>query len=202
MISRASALLLIAACCVPAAAQSGGGYDPSRTCRFYVMQHLPVPVRCMAELLGNWSGKPYLDGEFMFRNRNDWLSWRDREDYRHWKNHDFGFAQNAAAQAVNAPIAAPPDAQSPPPTSAQASASLLCPAELAARIVLDRAALAGWTGTDGLALLRRDPANPPRAEAGTLSCFYVLGHDKVAITRPAWGRCVPRADAAGFDCTP
>lgn len=188
------ALLVAAAFVTPALAQSEGGYDPGRTCRFYVLQHLPVPVHCLAELLGNWSAKPYIDGAFMFRNREDWLAWRDREDYRHWKNHDY--AWHAGMPSAPQPVAAPPALPTPPPPSG----ALYCPLTLAVRVVPNRERLAGWTGSDTDATLPLQP--PPRAEGGTLYCTYALGRERLTLSRPAWGRCVARADATGFDCTP
>lgn len=193
MFKPASALLLTAAFITPALAQSEQAYDPGRSCRSYVLQHLPVPVRCMAELLGNWSPKPYIDGDLMFRNRDEWLTWKDREDYRHWKAHDY--AWHAGLPAAPVPAAAMPQ---PSVAAGQPGASLFCPRTVTARLVLDRAALEGWSGEDTLATLPLAP--PPRVEGNTLVCTY--GHDRVTLTRPAWGRCTPRADGSGFDCTP
>lgn len=197
MITRLAALLCATAFALPAVAQSpvlaqNNGYDPGRACRVYVLQKLPVPVRCLAELLGNWSAHPYIDGEFMFRNREQYLQWRDRDDYRRWKNHDY-----------NASAGLPPAREPPPvmplaaqPAPAQPGAALLCPADISARLV--PTALQGWTANDGAVTLRLDGV--PRAEGGTLTCSYGPGH--VTLTRPAWGRCTVRPDGKGFDCTP
>jgi hypothetical protein len=178
-----------------AIAESTAGYDPGRGCHFYVVQHLPVPVHCMAELIGNWVPRPYIDGAFMFRSREEWLSWRDREDYRHWKNHDYSWQGAGATPPVAAPPALPPS----PVPSGQAAAVLSCPLTLAVRVVPSQR-LTGWTGSDADATLPLQP--PPRAEGGTLYCSYAVGRERLTLTRPAWGHCVTRADATGFDCTP
>ncbi len=186
---------------VPATAQSSDSYDPGRSCHSYVVQRLPVPVRCMAELLGNWSPKPYIDGDLMFRNHEEWLQWQGREDYRHWKNHDYAWHAGAAPQSPS-PAAAQTPSPPPPPAqvSTQAPAALFCPAQISARVVLDQASLQGWSGADSGAMLRLD--GTPRAEGGTLYCNYGLGRDRITLTRPAWGRCAARTDGTGFDCTP
>jgi hypothetical protein len=186
------ALLIAAVFAGPALAQSNDGYDPDRNCRIYVVQRLPVPVRCMAELLGNWSAKPYIDGEFMFRSRQEWLAWKDREDYRRWKAHDY--AAHAAAPAPASQPSAPP---SPVPAATnQPAASLYCPREISVRLTVDPKSLQGWSASDSTAVLRLEGS--PRTDGGTLLCPY----GKVSLSRPAWGRCTPRADGTGFDCTP
>jgi hypothetical protein len=149
------------------------------------MQRLPVPVRCLAELLGNWSSKPYIDGEFMFRNRQEWLSWKDREDYRRWKAHDY------AGQAGT-----PAPASAPTPVANQPAASLLCPREISVRFTVEQSSLQGWSSPAGASVLRLEGA--PQADGGTLICRY--GH--VTLSRPAWGRCTVRSDGTGFDCSP
>lgn len=199
MTQRVSLLLIAAVFAGPALAQADSGYDPGRNCRFYVMQLLPVPARCITELAGNWSMKPYIDGEFMFRNRDEWLKWRDREDYRHWKSHDYAWH----AGLPPAPVAPPAPAAAPPPrlaTPVPAAAALYCPPEISARVMLDRAALQGWAGPDGTLLLPLE--RPSRTEGGTLICTYGEGRNRITLSRPAWGRCIARADGTGFDCTP
>jgi len=191
MIPRVSMMVLAAMIAVPALAGDDDGYNPNRSCRVYVMQKLPVPVRCMAELMGNWSAKPYLDGEFMFRNRAEWLAWKDREDYRHWKNHDYAWHDGmASSPPPAAPPSAPPPA--PPPVAAGPAAVLLCPAAVPAHV----ADVAGWT-VSGNAVLRLSGA---RSEGDRLICTY--GEDGIVLSRPAWGHCTVRADGTGFDCTP
>ncbi|GAA0574557.1 hypothetical protein [Rhizomicrobium electricum] len=192
MNKTARGFLIAAVCAGPALAQSNDGYDPDRNCRIYVVQRLPVPVRCMAELLGNWSPKPYIDGEFMFRSRQEWLAWKDRDDYRRWKAHDY------AAHAASPAPASPPSAPPPPVTTVanQPAASLYCPREISVRLTVDPKSLQGWSATDRTTVLRLEGS--PRADGGTLICPY----GQVSLSRPAWGRCTPRADGTGFDCTP
>jgi hypothetical protein len=189
-------LLIAAALTGPAIADNDTGYDPGRSCRSYALQRLPVPVRCMVELLGNWSPKPYIDGEFMFRNREEWLAWKDREDYHHWKNHDY-------AWHAGMPVTPPPAAPMPPaPVAAsnQTGAALFCPREVSVRVQPEGRTLEGWSATDAVAVLHLE--GMPRAEAGTLFCSYGAGRDHLTLTRPAWGRCVARTDGSGFDCSP
>lgn len=195
--------LLAAAITGPAFAQAGNetGYDPNRSCRTYVMQHLPVPVRCMVELLGNWSPKPYIDGDFMFRSPADWLKWKDREDYRHWQRGDFAFPRNGTAPKVaapSAPVPPLPPAPTLPAAGEQPAAALLCPAEIPAQIV--PAPVQGWSGKGGNVMLRLAPQ--PRVENSSLLCFYGSEREQITLTRPVWGRCVVRGDSTGFDCTP
>ena len=184
------ALLLLV---VPAMAQADGGYDPDHNCQYYVMHHLPVPVRCLAELSGNWSPHPYVDGEFAFRNREEFLRWRDREDYRHWKLHDFTW-QPAAAQANPA---APPEAAVATPGPAS---TVLCPARVVVKIVPPPDG-EGWSATPAEMTAKLDATNPPHASGAILTCTYALGAQRgaVMLSRPApESEC--RASADGFDC--
>jgi hypothetical protein len=150
------------------------------------MQRLPVPVRCMAELLGNWSPKPYLDGDFMFRSREEWLAWKDREDYRRWKTHDYAGHGGTS----------PPAPASAPTPAANQPAALYCPREISARLMVEQISLQGWSVRDETTVLRLE--GMPRADGGTLSCSY----GRLTLTRPAWGRCTVRSDGTGFDCSP
>jgi len=173
------------------------GYNPDRNCHFYVMQRLPVPVRCMAQLIGNWSPHPFVDGDFLFRNHAEWLKWRDREDYRHWRNHDFTWKEGSVepAAAATAPAA-------PPAPARQGTAALLCPAAANVHIVPDQAGSEGWNGSDRSAALPLDLKSPPRLDGQTLVCSYGDGRVAVTLTRPSWGHCAPRPDRKGFDCSP
>ena len=191
-------VLIAAAFAGPALAQSQTGYEPGRSCRTYVVQHLPVPIRCMTELLGNWSPKPYIDGEFIFRNREEWLSWKDREDYRHWKAHDYAWHSGMPATPVAPPPPAAPIAT--PAAAGRPGAALLCPREITVRVSADARALEGWSANDTTAVVALDGL--PHAEAGTLYCTYGQGRERVTLSRPAWGRCTTRADGSGFDCSP
>jgi hypothetical protein len=199
-------VLLFAAIAIPAIAQTDGtvGYDPKKPCRFYVIRKLPVPARCLAELQGNWSARPYIDGEFVFRSYEEYLNWRDRDDYRHWKAHDFAFTAGASAPAAPQP-AAPPV---PPAPRMAESRALLCPVQIRVRLIpQDRAGLesGGWTAGEGESLLQFDPSNPPNASGAMLSCTYALGGQRgvYLLSRPApAGRCVANAEGTGFSCMP
>ena len=183
---RLGALLLLA---IPALAQSDNGYDPGRNCRFYMVRHLPVPVHCLAELVGNWSPHPYIDGEFAFRDHDEFLRWRDREDYRHWKQHDFAWQPGAATVVASSGVASP----APPP----AGSAVLCPAQV--RIAAQSGE--GWSASPTEMAARLDPSNPPRTTGAILICTYALGAERgaVMLSRPAPdAACRPRAD--GFDC--
>ncbi len=185
---------------VPAFAQSDTGYESGRPCRFYVVRHLPVPVRCLAELQGNWGPHPYIDGEFAFRDHGEFLRWRDREDYRHWKAHDYAWrAGGVAASAPTTPIPAPVS----PPVAATPR-TVLCPAQVAVSLA-PRASADGWTGGQIEMPARLDPTNPPHASGTLLTCTYALGAQRgaVMLSRPAGDAvCRPRQDGTGFDCTP
>ena len=201
-------VFLFAALSIPAIAQSDGGtgYDPKKPCRFYVMRRLPVPARCLAELQGNWSARPYIDGEFVFRSYEEFLTWRDRDDYRHWKAHDYSFV--AGTTAGPTPQLAPPPPPPPMAPSMTASRTLLCPVQLRVRLVpLDRAGMesAGWLASDGETVLRLDPSNPPHSSGAILSCYYALGSERgiYLLNRTAGeGRCTPNTEGTGFTCTP
>jgi hypothetical protein len=67
------------------------GYDYYRPCSFYRYNDLPAPARCYRYLYGYWGRNIYVDGDFIFRDRGDWWRWHDRDDYRHWRHHDFGW---------------------------------------------------------------------------------------------------------------
>jgi len=88
----------VIAAAVPANAQVGvsvgigvpgfyGDYDYHRPCLFYRYNDLPVPARCYGYFHGLWGSNVYVDGDFIFRDRDDWGRWRGRDDYRHWRGH-------------------------------------------------------------------------------------------------------------------
>lgn len=66
-----------------------GGYDYNRPCEWYRYNDFPAPRRCYDYFYGIWGHGIYLDGDFIFRDRHDWWRWHDRDDYRHWRGHDF-----------------------------------------------------------------------------------------------------------------
>jgi hypothetical protein len=63
------------------------GYHYDRPCAFYRANDLPAPARCYGYYQGVWGSGVYLDGNFVFRNRDHWARWRGRDDYRHWRTH-------------------------------------------------------------------------------------------------------------------
>jgi len=66
-----------------------GYYDYYRPCRWYYYYDLPAPARCYNDYYGYYGPSIYLDSGFIFRDRDDWWRWHDRDDFRHWRAHDF-----------------------------------------------------------------------------------------------------------------
>jgi len=64
-------------------------YDYNRPCLWYRDRDLPVPRRCYDYFYGIWGPGIYVDGDFIFRDRDHWWRWHDRPEYQHWRNHDF-----------------------------------------------------------------------------------------------------------------
>jgi hypothetical protein len=64
-------------------------YDYYRPCWWYREYDLPAPARCYRYFYDYWGPGIYFDGDFIFRNRDHWWRWHDRDDFRHWRNHDF-----------------------------------------------------------------------------------------------------------------
>jgi hypothetical protein len=161
-------------------------YDLGKPCRFYLMRHLPAPAHCLVEFQGAWGPGSYVDGEFIFRSRADWLAWRDREDYRHWQKHEFHWVSVGPA----------------PAEPARPQGAILCPPQVAVKIVAgDPMALsgAGWT-LNGSELAVRS-SNAPRVDGANLVCRYRLGESDVLLYQSAAShKCAPRADQTGFDC--
>ena len=67
------------------------GYDYYRPCAFYLNNDLPAPRRCYGYFYNVWGPGLYFDGNFLFRDRAHWWRWHDRDDYRRWYAHDFGY---------------------------------------------------------------------------------------------------------------
>jgi hypothetical protein len=65
------------------------GYDYSRPCWWYRERALPAPRRCYRYFYGIYGPSLFVDGDFIFRDRDDYGRWRDRDDYRRWRGHDF-----------------------------------------------------------------------------------------------------------------
>lgn len=66
------------------------GYRYDRPCWFYRAHALPAPARCYDYYRAHWGSGVYLDGNFVFGSRDAWYHWRDRDDYRHWRDHWHG----------------------------------------------------------------------------------------------------------------
>lgn len=71
-----------------------GYYDDGRPCWWYRSYNLPAPRRCYSYFYGIWGPSLYLDGDFIFRDRDNLRHWHDRADYRHWRDHDFHWRGN------------------------------------------------------------------------------------------------------------
>lgn len=71
-----------------------GAYDYGRPCSYYRYYDVPAPRRCWGYLSAYWGPGIYADGDFIFRDRNDFYSWRTRPEYQHWRNHDFAYRAN------------------------------------------------------------------------------------------------------------
>lgn len=65
------------------------GYDYARPCWWYRERALPAPRRCYRYFYGFYGPSIFMDGDFVFRDRDDFGRWRDRDDYRQWRRHDF-----------------------------------------------------------------------------------------------------------------
>jgi hypothetical protein len=162
-------------------------YDPNRNCHYYVVSHLPAPVRCMTELLGSWGPHTYVAEGLVFR---------DQSEYRAWQNRT---ASPGKANAVPATKAAPAQA------GLATLRSVLCPREATVKIVAASATASdGWRLGEREALGRLDSSNPPHSSGAILSCYYALGQQRGAfmLNRPAGDReCTARSDGTGFDCS-
>jgi hypothetical protein len=65
------------------------GYDYYRPCRWYFNHDFPAPRRCYREFYGFYGPNVYISDGFVFRNRGYYGRWRYRDDYRHWRSHDW-----------------------------------------------------------------------------------------------------------------
>lgn len=57
-----------------------GDYDYGRPCWWYRDRDLPVPRRCYNYFYSIWGPGIYIDGDFIFRDRDHWWRWHDRDD--------------------------------------------------------------------------------------------------------------------------
>ncbi len=68
---------------------SGSYYDYGRPCAFYRDYDYPAPARCYREYEGYYGSGVYLNSGFVFRDRNTWGRWHNRDDFHHWRDRDF-----------------------------------------------------------------------------------------------------------------
>lgn len=66
-----------------------GDYDYYRSCSWYRHHDFPAPRRCYRYFQGIFGSDVFVDGDFIFRDHDDFDRWHDRDDYRHWRNHEF-----------------------------------------------------------------------------------------------------------------
>ena len=65
------------------------GYNYDRPCEWYRHHDLPAPRQCIGYYRGTWGSRIFVDGPFVFRDRDQWRHWRDRRDYHHWRDYDW-----------------------------------------------------------------------------------------------------------------
>ena len=65
------------------------GYHYDRPCWYYREHYLPAPARCLGYYRSHWGSNVYVDGNFVFRDHDHWNKWHDRDEYRHWRGHDW-----------------------------------------------------------------------------------------------------------------
>lgn len=171
---------------LPAQAQTP--YDASKPCRFYIVNKQPAPVRCLQELVGAWGSRNFITDGFVFRDKAQYLAWREREDFRRASG-----------------LAPSPPAPSPQALS-QTERSIACPREIAVKFTpASAASLNGWHLDEREAVGRLDPSNPPHSSGAILTCYYAFGSQRGAfmLSRSAAdGECTARADGTGFECKP
>jgi hypothetical protein len=65
------------------------GYDYYRPCRWYFDNDFPAPRRCYREYTGFYGPGVYISSGFVFRDRAHYYRYRGRDDFRHWRNHNW-----------------------------------------------------------------------------------------------------------------
>jgi hypothetical protein len=65
------------------------GYDYYRPCRWYYDNDFPAPRRCYRDYVGYYGPSVYLSSGFVFRDRVHYYRFRDRDDFRHWRMHNW-----------------------------------------------------------------------------------------------------------------
>jgi hypothetical protein len=71
-----------------------GGYNYHRPCSWYRYYDVPAPRHCYGYLESYWGGNIYTDGDFIFRDRDDYGRWQNRPAYQHWREHDYSYNAN------------------------------------------------------------------------------------------------------------
>jgi len=66
-----------------------GDYDYYRPCSYYRYWNIPAPARCYREFYGFYGPSVFVVDGFVFSNRDSWGRWRDRDDYGHWRRHEW-----------------------------------------------------------------------------------------------------------------
>ena len=67
-----------------------GDYDYYAPCSYYRYYDLPAPARCYRYFYGYYGPALFWDGDFIFRDHDDYWRWHDRDDFHHWSGHDWG----------------------------------------------------------------------------------------------------------------
>jgi hypothetical protein len=66
-----------------------GDYDFYRPCTWYRYWEIPAPARCYRAYWGFYGRQVYIVDGFVFRDHEDWDRWHDRDEWRHWRAHEF-----------------------------------------------------------------------------------------------------------------
>ena len=62
-------------------------YDYGRPCWFYRRWDIPAPARCYRDFYGYYSSDIFLNGDFVYRDRDDFGRWRHRWQGREQRRH-------------------------------------------------------------------------------------------------------------------
>lgn len=65
------------------------GYNYSRPCSYYYRHDLPAPRRCYSHYRRYYGSHVYISSGFVFLNRTHYYRWHRRDDFRHWRNHNW-----------------------------------------------------------------------------------------------------------------
>src|SRR3974390_759986 len=58
-----------------------GYYYADKPCWWYARYDFPAPRHCYRYYYSLWRDNVYWDGDFIFRDRDDWWRWHDRDEY-------------------------------------------------------------------------------------------------------------------------